>query len=212
MTCRGRAATPPCRSRSATAGPYLAIVNGLWPPFGQRRRGQVPRGFVDDDPTNTLRGANRHGITGHPLTWPGGQLLPARRAVRRVHRRTRTNTICSYSIARSASTTSRRSPRAAASRGTKRSTCCSRIPGRTSPLVHSFETDPAAGGPGANYSLFTWSFGENDAAGNFERRGAGHGCAPAIAASLRMDLERSCARACGTWARSPTRRPTASTP
>ena len=33
-------------------------------------------------------------------------------------------------------------------------------------LVHGFETDQAVGGPGANYSLFTWSFGENDAAGN----------------------------------------------
>ena len=33
-------------------------------------------------------------------------------------------------------------------------------------LVHGFETDQVAGGPGANYSLFTWSFGLNDVAGN----------------------------------------------
>jgi len=33
-------------------------------------------------------------------------------------------------------------------------------------LVHGFETDQVAGGPGANYSLFTWSIGVNDAAGN----------------------------------------------
>jgi hypothetical protein len=33
-------------------------------------------------------------------------------------------------------------------------------------LVHGFETDQVAGGPGANYSLFTWSLGQNDIAGN----------------------------------------------
>ena len=33
-------------------------------------------------------------------------------------------------------------------------------------LVHGFETDQVAGGPGANYSLFTWSLGLNDAVGN----------------------------------------------
>jgi hypothetical protein len=33
-------------------------------------------------------------------------------------------------------------------------------------LVHGFATDEIAGGPGANYSLFTWSLGANDDAGN----------------------------------------------
>jgi hypothetical protein len=33
-------------------------------------------------------------------------------------------------------------------------------------LVHGYETDQVAGGPGANYSLFTWSFGIDDAVGN----------------------------------------------
>jgi hypothetical protein len=33
-------------------------------------------------------------------------------------------------------------------------------------LVHGFETDQVSGGPGANYSLFTWSFGEIDDVGN----------------------------------------------
>ena len=34
--------------------------------------------------------------------------------------------------------------------------------------MHGFETDQAAGGPGANYSLFTWSFGENEDVGNLD--------------------------------------------
>jgi hypothetical protein len=32
--------------------------------------------------------------------------------------------------------------------------------------VHGFETDQVVGGPGANYSLFVWSFGVNDDVGN----------------------------------------------
>ena len=39
-------------------------------------------------------------------------------------------------------------------------------PGQYAVLVHGFETDQVAGGPGANYSLFTWSLGLNDAVGN----------------------------------------------
>src|SRR5690606_34593520 len=35
-------------------------------------------------------------------------------------------------------------------------------------LVHGFATDEVAGGPGANYSLFTWSFGANDDVGNLD--------------------------------------------
>ena len=32
--------------------------------------------------------------------------------------------------------------------------------------MHGFETDQVSGGPGANYSLFTWSFGTDDDVGN----------------------------------------------
>ena len=39
-------------------------------------------------------------------------------------------------------------------------------PGSYVVLVHGFETDQVAGGPGANYSLFTWAFGANDVVGN----------------------------------------------
>jgi hypothetical protein len=40
------------------------------------------------------------------------------------------------------------------------------VPGEYAVLVHGYETDQIAGGPGANYSLFTWSFGNNDIVGN----------------------------------------------
>ena len=32
--------------------------------------------------------------------------------------------------------------------------------------MHGFETDNVTGGPGAQYSLFAWSFGANDVVGN----------------------------------------------
>ena len=39
-------------------------------------------------------------------------------------------------------------------------------PGLYAALVHGFETDQVAGGPGADYELFAWSFGSGDDAGN----------------------------------------------
>ena len=33
-------------------------------------------------------------------------------------------------------------------------------------LIHGFETDEVSGGPGANYDLFHWTFGEFDDPGN----------------------------------------------
>ncbi len=44
-------------------------------------------------------------------------------------------------------------------------------PGYYGVYVHGFETDEVAGGPGANYSLLAWWFGENDDAGNMTANG-----------------------------------------
>jgi hypothetical protein len=40
-------------------------------------------------------------------------------------------------------------------------------------LVHGFETDEIAGGPGANYKLLGWSFGLVDDPGNMTATGPG---------------------------------------
>lgn len=45
--------------------------------------------------------------------------------------------------------------------------------GRYAVLVHGFETDQLAGGPGANYSLLAWSFGLIDDQGNMTASGPG---------------------------------------
>ena len=46
-------------------------------------------------------------------------------------------------------------------------------PGMYIVAVHGFETDQVAGGPGANYSLFVWSFGVDDTVGNAAVTGPG---------------------------------------
>lgn len=43
--------------------------------------------------------------------------------------------------------------------------------GRYAVLIHGFETDNVAGGPGANYQLLAWSFGLNDNQGNMSATG-----------------------------------------
>ena len=43
--------------------------------------------------------------------------------------------------------------------------------GRYAVLIHGFETDQVAGGPGANYTLLGWSFGLNDDQGNMTANG-----------------------------------------
>jgi len=43
--------------------------------------------------------------------------------------------------------------------------------GRYAVLIHGFETDETAGGPGAFYSLLGWAFGLNDDLGNMTARG-----------------------------------------
>ncbi|HEY8521490.1 MAG TPA: S8 family serine peptidase [Gammaproteobacteria bacterium] len=57
-------------------------------------------------------------------------------------------------------------------------------PGRYVALVHGFETDETAGGPGARYTLFGWTLGRDDEAGNLE-----YAAPPTVAAGDRLDVE-----------------------
>jgi subtilisin family serine protease len=144
------------------SGAYGATVHGLRQPTLDEN-GQVPRGFVDDDPANNFTFRDGNGVTTHLLTVPANQLLLR---VALFDELTDgqddldlflfycPNNQCSQ-IAKSDGVTSDeeidiRLPQ----------------PGPYAVLVHGFETDQVAGGPGANYSLFTWSVGLNDAVGN----------------------------------------------
>jgi len=123
----------------------------------------VPRGFVDDDPTNSFTFREGNGVTMHLLNVPEGQLL-LRVALfdedtdgaddLDVFLFYCPNEQCSQ-LAKSDGVTSDEQidisfPQA----------------GSYAVLVHGFETDQVTSGPGANYALYTWSIGLNDDLGN----------------------------------------------
>ncbi len=162
------------------SGGYGATVHGLRPPTLDAN-GQVPRGFVDDDPTNNFTFRDGNGVTTHLLVVPPNQLL-LRVALfdeltdgqddLDLYLFYCPNNQCSQ-LAKSDGVTSDekidiRLPQ----------------PGSYAVLVHGFETDQAAGGPGANYSLFTWSVGLNDAVGNLTVAAP-----PTVANGDRVDLQ-----------------------
>jgi hypothetical protein len=143
-------------------GAYGATVHGLELPTLDAN-GQVPRGFVDDDPTNTFSFRFDNGVSMHALEVPANQLLLR---VALFDELTDgqddldlflfycPNDQCSQ-IAKSDGVTS-----------DEQIDIAQPLAGSYVLLVHGFETDQVAGGPGANYSLFTWSVGLNDVAGN----------------------------------------------
>jgi subtilisin family serine protease len=161
-------------------GAYGATVHGLRLPTLDAA-GQVPRGFVDDDPTNNFTFREGNGVTVHALTVPANQLL-LRVALFDEHTDGQDdldlflfycpNEQCAE-IGKSDGVTSDEEIDIALPQA-----------GSYALLVHGFETDQVAGGPGANYSLFTWSIGSNDAVGNLTVTGPS-----AVANGDRVELE-----------------------
>jgi subtilisin family serine protease len=144
-------------------GEYFAGVHGLRAPFVDDVTGEVPIGFVDDDPTNNFSFRFGDGVSAHGINVPEDQLYLR---VALFDENTDgeddldlylfycPNDECTQ-VAQSGGFTSDEEiditlPQA----------------GLYLALVHGFETDQVAGGPGANYSLFTWSFGTIDDVGN----------------------------------------------
>jgi subtilisin family serine protease len=145
-------------------GAYTAGVHGLRAPFVDAG-GAVPRGFVDDDTTNNFTFRFDGGVSAHGIDVPAGQLY-LRVALfdeftdgnddLDLYLFYCPNDQCTQ-VAQSGNFTSDEQinlilPQA----------------GRYVVLVHGFETDQIGGGPGANYSLFTWSFGVIDDVGNLD--------------------------------------------
>jgi hypothetical protein len=145
-------------------GDYFAGVHGLRAPFVDPATGLPPRGFVDDDPTNTFSFRFTNGVTAHAIDVPPDQLYLRVALFDELTDGADdldlflffcvNDTDCTQ-VAQSGNFTSDEEinllfPNA----------------GRYVALVHGFQTDEVAGGPGANYSFFAWSFGEVDAVGN----------------------------------------------
>ncbi len=143
-------------------GAYGAAVHGLHAPF-RDANGELPRGFVDDDATRTFSFRFDRGVTAHTINVPANQLY-LRVALfdeftdgaddLDLYLYYCPNNQCTQ-VGQSGSLTSNEQIDLAFPE-----------PGNYLALVHGFQTDQAAGGPGANYTLFTWSFGSDDDAGN----------------------------------------------
>jgi hypothetical protein len=145
-------------------GAYAAGLHGLRQPFLDAD-GAVPRGFVDDDATNTFSFRYDNGMAAHAINVPANQLY-FRIALFDEFTDGEDdldlflfycpNNVCTQ-IAQSGGLTSDEEINVV-------------LPdaGSYLLLVHGYETDQVAGGPGANYSLFTWSFGIADDVGNID--------------------------------------------
>ena len=161
-------------------GAYAAGVHGLRKPFLDAN-GLVPRGFVDNDPANNFSFRLNNGVTAHQLTVPPGQLYLRIALFNEftdgaddldLYLFYCPNNQC-VQVAQSGGMTSDEEIDVSLPQA-----------GQYLVLVHGYETDDVAGGPGANYSLFTWSFGVNDAVGNL-----GVTAPVTVAAGDRLDLD-----------------------
>jgi subtilisin family serine protease len=145
------------------SGNYGATVHGLRPPTLDAN-GQVPRGFVDDDPTNAFTFREGNGVSRHDFNVPANQLL-----LRVALFDELTDGQDDLDLFLFYCPSSNQCSQLAKSDGVtsdEQIDIAAPLAGSYVLLVHGFETDQVAGGPGANYSLFTWSLGQNDVAGN----------------------------------------------
>jgi hypothetical protein len=152
-------------------GDYGATVHGLRLPTLDAN-GQVPTGFVDDDPTNSFDPARISplacpsvvlAISAHCISLPANQLY-FRAALFDEHT-DGTDDLDLY-LFRCAGAQCVQVAKSDGVTSDEEINIVRPAEGAYILLVHGFETDEATGGPGANYSIFTWSFGANDNLGN----------------------------------------------
>lgn len=145
------------------SGGYSPRVHGLNLPL-------ILDGFVDNDPTKTFSFRAANGVTQHIISVPADQLY-VRFALfdaltdgeddldMYVYYCGADGTSCSK-IGESGEPTSE-----------ERFDVFRPAAGLYAVLVHGFETDPVAGGPGTNYQLLGWAIGINDDKGNMSASG-----------------------------------------
>ena len=140
------------------SGSYFAGVHGLHEP------GLDEHGFVDDDPTNSFSFRTDNGVTAHYFNLGPGQLFLRVALFDELTDGQDDLDLYLYycptldrctQVGQSGEFTS-----------TEQIDLTLPAPGFYTVLVHGFQTDQVAGGPGANYELFAWSFGSDDDAGN----------------------------------------------
>ncbi len=145
-------------------GSYTPGVHGLRKPL-------VINGFVDEDPTKTFTFRSTNGVTAHLIDVPADQIYLRFETYDELTDGNDDldmyvfycpdNINCSK-IGQSGEPTSREQFNVT-------------LPGagRYAVLIHGFETDNVAGGPGANYQLLGWAIGLIDDQGNITASGPG---------------------------------------
>jgi subtilisin family serine protease len=164
LRLRGASGTAALPIAFGYTGLYDVARHGLRAPFIDDATGQVPRGFVNEDPTNRFSFRYDNGVTPHGINVPPNQLY-LRVALfdeftdgeddLDLYLFYCPNNECTQ-VAQSGAFTSN-----------EEINLMFPEPGMYLALVHGFETDPS-NGEGAAYSLFTWSFGVTDDVGNFD--------------------------------------------
>jgi subtilisin family serine protease len=143
-------------------GAYAASVHGLRKPFLDAN-GQVPRGFVDDDTSNSFSFRFDNGVSAHAITVPANQLYLR---IALFDEFTDGNDDLDLFLFYCPNNQCTQIAESGGFTADEEIDVVLPDEGSYLVLVHGFETDQVAGGPGANYSLFTWSFGMDDDVGN----------------------------------------------
>ena len=147
-------------------GAYQAQVHGLRAALTDFCRDQndvsVPC-TISDDPTNTFSFRMDNGVNAHLIDVPPDQLY-ARFAL--FDQFTDGNDDLDLYVFYCPDNQCTQIARSGTFTSEEEVNLLSPEPGVYAILVHGFETDDATGGPGAQYTLFAWSFGLNDVVGN----------------------------------------------
>ncbi len=168
LSFRGSAGADAIPVAFGYSGGYLADVHGLRAPltdFCLDQNNEPAPCFIEEDATNNFSFRFDSGVRAHLIDIPADQLY-ARFSLfdeftdgaddLDLYLFYCPNNLCTQ-IAQSGSFTS-----------AEEINLIMPAAGTYAALVHGFETDQVAGGPGAQYTLFAWSFGSDDIAGNLQ--------------------------------------------
>ncbi len=145
------------------SGAYAGTVHGLRPPFVDDQTGEVPKGFVDDDTSRNFTFRFDNGVTAHGINVAPDQLYLR---VALFDEFTDGNDDLDLYLFYCPNDQCTQVGQSGDFTSNEEIDVTLPDPGLYLALVHGFETDQVSGGPGANYSLFTWSFGLDDVVGN----------------------------------------------
>ena len=139
------------------AGAYEPRVHGL-------RLPTVIDGFVDNDPTKTFTFRNVNGVTVHQIDVPADQLYLRFATFDALTDGDDDLDMYVYFCADGVNCS--KIGESGGPTAEERFDLFQPAAGRYAVLIHGFETDEVAGGPGANYQLLAWAFGALDNRGN----------------------------------------------